>query len=60
MWKTQKEKNMTVQELIDELMKVQDKSKPLYSTELEEEYDFPIQVEIKEMKKYIRVETYEE
>lgn len=35
-------------------------TKPLYSTELEEEYDFPIQVEIKEMKKYIRVETYEE
>lgn len=52
---------MTVQELIDELMKVQDKNKPLYSAELEEEeYDFPIQVEIKEMKKYIRVETYEE
>lgn len=51
---------MTVQELIDELMKVQDKSKPLYSTELEEEYDFPIQVEIKEMKKYIRIEIYEE
>ena len=51
---------MTVQELIDELMKVQDKNKPLYSAELEEEYDFAIQVEIKEMKKYIRVETYEE
>jgi hypothetical protein len=60
MWKIKKEKNMTVQELIDELMKVQDKNKPLYSAELEEEYDFPIQVEIKEMKKYIRVETYEE
>lgn len=51
---------MTVQELIDELMKVKDKSKPLYSDELEEEYGFPIQVEIKEMKKYIRVEIYEE
>ena len=51
---------MTVQELIDELMKVKDKSKPLYSAEFEEEYDFPVQVEIKEMKKYIRVEIYEE
>ncbi|WP_443758312.1 hypothetical protein [Barnesiella intestinihominis] len=51
---------MTVQELIDELMKVKDKSKPLYSDEFEEEYGFPIQVEIKEMKKYIRVEIYEE
>ena len=51
---------MTVQELIDELMKVKDKSKLLYSAELEEEYDFPIRVEIKETKKYIRVETYEE
>lgn len=51
---------MTVQELIDELMKVKDKGKPLYSAELEEEYDFPAQVEIKEMKKYVRIEIYEE
>ena len=35
---------MTVQELIDELMKVQDKNKPLYSAELEEEYDFPFKL----------------
>lgn len=51
---------MTVQELIDELMRVKDKSKPLYSDELEEEHDFPIQVEIKETKKYVRIEIYEE
>ena len=35
---------MTVQELIDELMKVQDKSKPLYSTELEEELTSPFKL----------------
>lgn len=50
---------MTVQELIDELQKVEDKSKQLYSAELEEKDDFPIDVEVIEVKKYVKIDIYE-
>lgn len=51
---------MTVQDLIDKLMKVKDKSKPLYSAELEEDDDFPIDVEVIEVKKYVKIDIYED
>lgn len=51
---------MTVQELIDELMKVKDKGKQLYSAELEEDDDFPIDVEVIEVKKYVKIDIYED
>lgn len=51
---------MTVQDLIDELMKVKDKNKQLYSAELEENYDFPIVVEVVEAKKYVKIDVYED
>lgn len=51
---------MTVQELIDELMKIKDKNKPLYSNELDEENNFPIEVEIIEKNDCVLVDTYEE
>lgn len=46
---------MTVQDLIDELMKVEDKSKTLCSAEYDDEDDFPVNVEIKEVKKYVKI-----
>lgn len=46
---------MTVQDLIDELMKVGDKSKTLCSAEYDDEDDFPVNVEIKEVKKYVKI-----
>lgn len=46
---------MTVQDLIDELMKVKDKSKTLCSAEYDDEDDFPVNVEIKEVKKYVKI-----
>lgn len=46
---------MTVQDLIDELMKVEDKSKILCSAEYDDEDDFPVNVEIKEVKKYVKI-----
>ena len=46
---------MTVQELIDELIKVKDKSKTLYSAEYDDEDDFPVNAEIKEVKKYVKI-----
>lgn len=49
----------TVKELIDELMKIKDKNKPLYSAELEEEDDFPIDVDIIEVNKYVKIDIYE-
>lgn len=51
---------MTVQELIDELMKVKDKSKQLYSAELDENDDYPIDVEVIEVKKYVKIDIYED
>ena len=51
---------MTVQELIDKLIKVKDKSKQLYSAELEENDDFPIDVEVIEVKKYVKIDIYED
>lgn len=56
---TNYDKIMTVQELIDELQKVEDKSKQLYSAELEEKDDFPIDVEVIEVKKYVKIDIYE-
>ena len=49
----------TVKELIDELMKIKDKNKPLYSAELEEEDDFPIDVDVIEVNKYVKLDIYE-
>lgn len=51
---------MTVQGLIDELMKVKDKSKQLYSAELEEKDDFSIDVDVIEVKKYVKIDIYED
>lgn len=51
---------MTVQEFIDKLMKVKDKSKQLYSAELEEDDDFPIDVEVIEVDKYVKIDIYED
>lgn len=51
---------MTVQEFIDELMKVKDKSKQLYSAKLEEDDDFPIDVEVIEVDKYVKIDIYED
>lgn len=45
----------TVNELIGELMKIKDKNKPLYSAELEEEDDFPIDVDVIEVNKYVNL-----
>ena len=45
----------TVQELIDELMKVEDKSKILCSAEYDDEDDFPVNAEIKEVKKHVKI-----
>lgn len=49
----------TVNELIGELMKIKDKNKPLYSAELEEEDDFPIDVDVIEVNKYVKLDIYE-
>ena len=46
---------MTVQELINELMKVEDKSKILCSAEYDDEDDFPVNAEIREVKKYVKI-----
>jgi len=51
---------MIVQELIDELMKVKDKNKQLYSAELEENDDLPIDVEVIEVKEYVKIDIYED
>lgn len=49
----------TVNELIGELMKIKDKNKPLYSAKLEEEDDFPIDVDVIEVNKYVKLDIYE-
>ena len=49
----------TVNELIDELMKIKDKNKPLYLVEIEGEDDFPIGVDIMETNKYVGLDIFE-
>lgn len=50
---------MTVQELIDELLKVEDKSKQLYSAELVKDDNYPIDIGVIETKKHVELIVYE-
>ena len=51
---------MTVQELIDELQKVKDKNKQLYSAELVKDDNYPINIDVIETKKYVEICIYED
>lgn len=50
---------MIVQELIDKLMLVKDKNKPIVSSELDPLDDFEIDIDIKEEEDRVRLEEFE-